>query len=40
MRGELSGVWSGRIDREHQLVYWIREGEIEIIACLYHYGDR
>ena len=39
-RGELSGFWSRRIDREHRLVYRIKEGDIEIIACRYHYGDR
>lgn len=40
LRGELSGLWSRRIDREHRLVYRIKDGDIEIVACKYHYGDR
>ncbi len=40
LRGELSGFWSRRIDREHRLVYRIEDGDVEIIACRYHYGDR
>jgi toxin YoeB len=40
LRGELSGFWSRRIDREHRLVYRLKGGDIEIVACRYHYGDR
>ena len=40
LRGELSGFWSRRIDREHRLVYRMTEDDVEIIACRYHYGDR
>lgn len=40
LRGELSGLWSRRIDREHRLVYRIKDGDIEIVACKYHYSDR
>lgn len=40
LRGELSGLWSRRIDREHRLVYRIKDGDVEIVACKYHYGDR
>ena len=40
LRGELSGFWSRRIDREHRLVYRLEGGVIEIVACRYHYGDR
>ncbi|MDI5937464.1 toxin YoeB [Micromonospora haikouensis] len=40
LRGELSGYWSRRIDREHRLVYRITKNDVEIIACRYHYGDR
>jgi toxin YoeB len=39
LRGELSGFWSRRIDREHRLVYRIKGDDVEIIACRYHYGD-
>ncbi|MET7706035.1 Txe/YoeB family addiction module toxin [Micromonospora sp. NPDC005413] len=40
LRGELSGFWSRRIDREHRLVYRITKDDVEIIACRYHYVDR
>ncbi len=40
LRGELSGFWSRRIDREHRLVYRIKGDDVEIVACRYHYGDR
>lgn len=40
LRGELSGFWSRRIDREHRLVYRIKDDDVEIIACRYHYGER
>ncbi|NGM12714.1 Txe/YoeB family addiction module toxin [Verrucosispora sp. WMMA2044] len=39
LRGELSGFWSRRIDREHRLVYRITKDDVEIVACRYHYGD-
>ena len=38
LRGELSGFWSRRIDREHRLVYRIKGDDLEIIACRYHYA--
>ena len=37
LRGELSGFCSRRIDQEHRLVYRIKDADIEIIACRYHY---
>jgi len=40
LRGELSGLWSRRIDREHRLVYRIKDSDVEIVACKYHYSDR
>ena len=40
LRGELSGLWSRRIDQEHRLVYRLKDGDVEIVACRYHYGDR
>jgi toxin YoeB len=39
LRGELSGFWSRRIDREHRLVYRIKGDDIEIIGCRCHYGE-
>lgn len=40
LRGELSGLWSRRIDQEHRLVYRIKDGDVETVACRYHYGSR
>lgn len=37
LRGDLSGFWSRRIDREHRLVYRATAGELQIIQCRYHY---
>jgi toxin YoeB len=33
----LSGCWSRRIDKEHRLVYQVKEDKIRILACCYHY---
>jgi toxin YoeB len=32
-----SGYWSRRIDLEHRLVYKVRDDEIVIVQCRYHY---
>lgn len=37
LRFQLAGCWSRRIDREHRLVYMVKENEIIVIACRYHY---
>ena len=31
------GFWSRRIDAEHRLIYQVREDEIRIIKCRFHY---
>jgi toxin YoeB len=33
----LSGCWSRRIDREHRLVYRIKDDILHVISCRYHY---
>ncbi len=42
LKGELSGLWSRRINRKDRLVYEIRDEvvEIHILSCLSHYGDK
>lgn len=40
LRYELAGLWSRRIDQMHRLVYRIRNSELEIVSCRYHYGAR
>lgn len=37
LKNELSGWWSRRIDREHRLVYRVKDGAIEIAQCRHHY---
>lgn len=39
LRGELSGFWSRRIDREHRLVYRVAGKTLEIASCRYHYDE-
>lgn len=33
----LSGCWSRRIDEEHRLVYKVKDDQIMILSCRYHY---
>jgi toxin YoeB len=37
LKYDLAGYWSRRIDREHRLVYQVRESDILIVSCRYHY---
>jgi toxin YoeB len=37
LRGNLSGLWSRRIDDVNRLVYEFTNIKIAIIACRYHY---
>lgn len=37
LKYDLAGYWSRRIDREHRLVYQVRENDILIVSCRYHY---
>ena len=38
LKGEFSGWWSRRIDREHRLVYRATDDTLLIAQCRYHYG--
>ncbi len=33
------GFWSRRIDGEHRLIYQVRENEIRILKCRFHYDS-
>lgn len=33
LKYELSSLWSRRIDREHRLVYEVKEDKIRVLAC-------
>ena len=37
LKYNLTGLWSRRIDLEHRLVYSVRDKEILIYSCKYHY---
>lgn len=37
LKHELKGLWSRRITDEHRLVYEIKDEEIIIYSCKYHY---
>ncbi|MBW1928938.1 MAG: Txe/YoeB family addiction module toxin [Deltaproteobacteria bacterium] len=37
LKHELSGCWSRRIDQKHRLVYEVKNDNIRILACRYHY---
>ncbi len=37
LRGNWSGFWSRRMDREHRLVYSIKDDTLLIAQCRYHY---
>ena len=39
LRGDYSGWWSRRIDREHRLVYRVSGNALEIAQCRYHYSS-
>ena len=37
LKFELNGYWSRRIDREHRLVYQVKNDDLQIFSCRYHY---
>ena len=37
LKYDLAGYWSRRIDQEHRLVYQVKDNDIRIISCKYHY---
>ncbi|MGN0182878.1 MAG: Txe/YoeB family addiction module toxin [Candidatus Ornithomonoglobus sp.] len=39
LSGELSGLWSRRINDKDRLIYKIDENNIYILSCRYHYSD-
>ena len=38
LKGDLTGCWSRRIDKEHHLVYAYENATLTVIACRFHYG--
>lgn len=39
LKGELSGLWSRRIDDVNRVVYRVRDGVLEILSCRGHYEN-
>lgn len=39
LRENLRGLWSRRINKEHRLVYLVRENTVLIFSCRGHYND-
>lgn len=37
LKHKYQGFWSRRIDREHGLIYAVKEDEILIVKCRFHY---
>ncbi len=37
LKHEFAGCWSRRIDDEHRLIYYIKENNLIIVQCRYHY---
>lgn len=37
LKGDLSGWWSRRLDREHRLVYRAEDDRLLIAQCRFHY---
>lgn len=37
LKYELSGFWSRRIDQEHRLIYTVKDDELHLLNCRYHY---
>jgi len=38
LKHNLSGKWSRRIDDENRLVYEVKENEIVVVSCRFHYS--
>lgn len=38
LKGNLTGLWSRRIDREHRLVYVVEGGTLYVAQCRFHYS--
>ena len=37
LRGKYAGFWSRRITDEHRLVYAVKEKQLNILQCRFHY---
>ena len=37
LKGDLSGYWSRRINDAHRIVYTVKNEDLIVVACRYHY---
>lgn len=37
LKYEFSGCWSRRINKEHRIVYRVKNKTIQLLSCRYHY---
>ena len=37
LKHKYSGCWSRRIDNEHRLIYQVKDDEVIILKCRFHY---
>lgn len=37
LKHKYRGLWSRRIDGEHRLIYQVKDDEIRIVKCRFHY---
>lgn len=37
LKYKYAGFWSRRIDKEHRLIYQVKDDEIRIVKCRFHY---
>ena len=40
LKGDLSGLYSARIDDKNRLVFYVRGNDVVIASCSGHYGDK
>ena len=40
LKGNLSGLWSRKIDEKNRLVYKIEDDNLKIFQCKTHYNDK
>lgn len=39
LKHQLAGCWSRRINERHRLVCRVEDEVLEVLSCIYHYGD-
>jgi toxin YoeB len=37
LKGQYKGLWSRRIMDEHRLIYVVKDGQLQILQCRFHY---